>query len=108
MEKKVETRKAPAEKRIFLSNIPYEMNYEEVKDVFKSNSCPVLCCEMFKDRNQCNTGSAILEFDSSKAASNAIQIMNGYQCNGRKLVVKEDFMRNKRDEYGQIINKRFV
>ena len=108
--KKAETGKygKAAEKRLFLSNIPYHMNYEQVKDVFKSNGCPVLCCEMFKDRNQCNNGSAILEFESSEAASNAIQIMNGYQCFDRKLVVKEDFIRNKRDEFGQIITKRFV
>ena len=99
------TSTAPPEKRIFVSNLPYQMNYEDVKDLFRENNCLVSCVEIFRDQYNNSNGSAILEFNSSFEAEKAIEKMDGVECQGRKIVVKEDFIDNIRDQCGHLVKK---
>ena len=42
-------RKGPADKRIFISNLPYEMKWQEVKDLFRQEVGEVSYVELFYD-----------------------------------------------------------
>ena len=45
------TRKGPADKRIFVSNLPYEMKWQEVKDLFRQEVGEVSYVELFNDES---------------------------------------------------------
>ena len=44
------SRRAPEERRIFVSNIPYEMEWQEVKDLFRDNVGDVTYVKLFEGR----------------------------------------------------------
>ena len=82
------------------------MNFQDVKDLFKNNNFLVSCVEIFRDQYGKSNGTAMLEFNSSFEAKKAIEKMNGFECQGRAIVVKEDFIDNKRDHFGQLVKKK--
>ena len=100
------TSTAPPERRIFVSNLPYQMKFEDVKDFFRKNNCLVSCVEIFRDQYNNSNGCAMLEFNSNFEAEKAIEKMHGLECQGRAIVVKEDFIDNKRDQFGQLVKKK--
>merc|ERR1711936_1074914 len=95
------SRRAPPERRIFVSNIPFEMKWQEVKDLFRDNVGDVSYVELFNDENDKPRGCGILEFSTEDLAKNAVEKMHRYEYKGRKIVVKEDFD-TERDKYGRI------
>jgi RNA recognition motif-containing protein len=94
-------RRAPPERRIFVSNIPFEMKWQEVKDLFRDNVGDVSYVELFNDENEKPRGCGILEFATEEMAKNAVEKMHRHEYKGRKFVVKEDFD-TERDRYGRI------
>jgi len=99
------TRRAPPERRIFVSNIPFEMKWQEVKDLFRDNVGDVSYVELFSDENDKPRGCGILEFATEDLAKKAVEKMHRHEYKQRKLVVKEDFD-TERDKYGRIINSK--
>merc|ERR1712038_1862595 len=95
------SRRAPPERRIFVSNIPFEMKWQEVKDLFRDNVGDVSYVELFNDENDKPRGCGILEFSTEEMAKKAVDVMHRHEIKGRKMVVKEDFD-NERDKYGRI------
>jgi len=98
------TKKGPPERRIFVSNLPFEMKWQEVKDLFRKEVGEVSYVELFDDESGKPRGAGVMEFNSADMAKKAIDKMHRYDYKGRKIVVKEDFD-VERDKYGRIIGR---
>ncbi len=90
---------------MFVSNIPFEMKWQEVKDMFRDEVGEVQYVNMFNDENDKPRGCGILEFATAEVAKKAIEKMHKYDLKGRKLVVKEDTDQD-RDRCGRLITGR--
>ncbi len=98
-----DSKRAPPERRVFVSNIPYEMKWQEVKDMFRDEVGDVTYVQLFKDEDDKPRGCGVLEFASEELVKKAIEKMHRKELSGgRKLVVKEDFDTD-RDRYGRIV-----
>lgn len=91
-------------RRIYVSNIPYEYRWQDLKDLFRKEVGDVAFVELFNDENNKPRGCGIVEFDKVELVGKALEKMNRYELNGRNLVVKEDFG-NERDKYGRVLPK---
>lgn len=88
-------------KRVYVSNIPYEFRWQDLKDLFRRMVGNVEYVEMFTDENGKARGVGIVEFKDPDNVGKALEVMNRYDLNGRELVVKEDHG-EERDKYGRI------
>lgn len=95
-------RRATVERRIYISNIPYETRWQDVKDLFVKEVGEVTYVNLFKDERGKARGCGIIEFSTEDAARDAVDKMHRYKLNGREIVVKEDTDR-ERDRYGYIV-----
>lgn len=96
------TRRGPPERRVFISNLPFEMKWQEVKDLFRKEVGEVAYVELFDDENGKPRGAGVMEFNTVELTKHAIDKMHRYEFKGRKIVVKEDFDVD-RDKCGRII-----
>ncbi|XP_063709919.1 myelin expression factor 2 [Culicoides brevitarsis] len=92
-------------RRIYVSNIPYEFRWQDLKDLFRREVGDVSFVELFTDENNKPRGCGIVEFDKPDCVEKCLEKMNRYEINGRNLVVKEDYG-NERDKYGRVVPKR--
>ncbi|CAG9790878.1 unnamed protein product [Diatraea saccharalis] len=83
-------RERPEGRRLFVSNIPYEFRWTELKDLFKEKVGDVAYVELFNDENGKPRGCGVVEFTNSEAMKKALFVMHRYELNGRKLVLKEE------------------
>lgn len=88
-------------KRIYVSNIPYEFRWQDLKDLFRRVVGTVEFVELFKDESDKPRGCGIVEFKDPDSVQKALDKMNRYELNGREIVVKEDHG-EERDVYGRI------
>lgn len=88
--------------RIYISNVPYEFRWQELKDLFRTEVGDVEFVELFNGDNGKPRGCGIIEFKQPEQVQLAIEKMNKYDVNGRQLVVKDDYG-NERDKCGRII-----
>lgn len=88
-------------KRIYVSNIPYEFRWQDLKDLFRRVVGTVEFVEMFMDESGKARGCGIVEFKEAESVQKAMEKMNRYELNGREIVVKEDHG-EVRDKYGRI------
>lgn len=77
-------------RRLFVSNIPYEFRWSELKDLFKDKVGDVTFVELFHDENGKPRGCGVVEFASPEAVKKALVVLHRYELNGRKIVLKED------------------
>ncbi|CAK1542137.1 unnamed protein product [Leptosia nina] len=77
-------------KRLFVSNIPYEFRWTELKDLFKEKVGDVAYVELFNDENGKPRGCGVVEFSNTEAMKKALFVMHRYELNGRKLVLREE------------------
>jgi len=96
------TKRGPPEKRVFVSNLPFEMKWQEVKDLFRKEVGEVSYVELFDDESGKPRGAGVMEFNTIELTKKAIEKMHRYEFKGRKIVVKEDFD-VERDKCGRII-----
>lgn len=105
-------RKAAPDRRVFVSNIPYEFRWQDLKDLFRDEGClnllvlvnatfmfcwfrfnclvgEVAYVELFTDEKNKPRGCGIVEFDNADNVSLAIEKMHRFELKGRKLVVRE-------------------
>jgi RNA recognition motif-containing protein len=73
-----------------------------LKDLFRREVGDVTFVELFSDENGKPRGCGIVEFASSDHVQVALDKMSRYDCNGRNLVIKEDFG-TERDKYGRVV-----
>jgi len=96
------SRRGPTEKRVYVSNVPYETKWQEIKDLFKEKVGNVAFVELFNDEQGKPRGCGIVEFDTKEMAKQAVDVMDKYEIQGRKIVVKEDVDAD-RDRTGRIM-----
>ncbi|KAG5672658.1 hypothetical protein PVAND_002770 [Polypedilum vanderplanki] len=89
-------------RRIYVSNIAYEVRWQDLKDLFRREVGEVAFVELFNDESGKPRGCGIVEFVSADSVNAALDKMNRYELNGRSLVIKED-SGNDRDKYGYVI-----
>jgi RNA recognition motif-containing protein len=77
------------EKTCFISNIPYDVRWTDLKDLFRTRVGDVLYCEVF-ERDGKSLGVGTMEFRLVSDARRAIELMNQYEMGGRKLGVRLD------------------
>lgn len=88
--------------RIYVSNIPYEYRWQDLKDLCREVVGDVNFVELFNDESHKPRGCGIVEFKSNDSVAKSMEKLNRYEINGRQIVVKEDFG-DERDEFGRVI-----
>lgn len=88
--------------RIYVSNIPYEYRWQDLKDLFRREVGEVEFVELFADEQNKPRGCGICEFKSVESVPKALEKMNQHDLNGRQLVVKVDYG-TERDKYGRVV-----
>ncbi|CAG9830384.1 unnamed protein product [Diabrotica balteata] len=95
----------PSQNRVYVSNIPYEYRWQDIKDLFRSKIGDVTFVELFVDDNDKPRGSGIVEFNDSDLVGKCLELMQRYEVKGRKLVVKDD-QGITRDKFGAIVSNQ--
>ncbi|KAK0088863.1 hypothetical protein PV325_010460 [Microctonus aethiopoides] len=94
-----------SERRIYVSNIPYDFRWQDLKDLFRTEVGKVAHVELFTDENDKPRGCGIVEFEDAESVKIAVEKMHRFDIKGRKLVVKEDYD-VERDKYGRLQTSR--
>ncbi|XP_035484478.1 myelin expression factor 2 isoform X1 [Scophthalmus maximus] len=76
--------------RVFISNIPYDMKWQAIKDLMREKVGEVTYVELFKDAEGKSRGCGVVEFKDEEFVMKAILTMNKHELNGRPLNIKED------------------
>ncbi|XP_041082695.1 myelin expression factor 2-like isoform X2 [Polyodon spathula] len=76
--------------RVFISNIPYDMKWQAIKDLMREKVGEVTYVELFKDAEGKSRGCGVVEFKDEEFVKKAIDVMNKYDLSGRPLNIKED------------------
>jgi RNA recognition motif-containing protein len=82
-------------KKIFVGNLPYNLRGEDLRTIF-SEAGTVVTADVVLDREtRRSRGFGFVEFDSDDSAKKAIELFNGKEIDGRKLVVNESKPRER-------------
>ncbi|OPJ70559.1 myelin expression factor 2 isoform B [Patagioenas fasciata monilis] len=76
--------------RVFISNIPYDMKWQAIKDLMREKVGEVTYVELFKDAEGKSRGCGVVEFKDEDFVKKALETMNKYDLSGRPLNIKED------------------
>ncbi|CAF3509045.1 unnamed protein product [Adineta steineri] len=88
------------EKTVHVSNIPYDMRWTALKDLFRTEVGEVMYTEVF-ERDGKSLGCGSVEFRTIEEAKRAVEKMHQFEYGGRKLTVKldEEGFRTRRAKY---------
>ncbi|CAF5205726.1 unnamed protein product, partial [Rotaria magnacalcarata] len=75
------------EKTVHVSNIPYDMRWTALKDLFRTEVGEVMYTEVF-ERDGKSLGCGSVEFRTVEEAKRAVDKMHQFEYGGRKLAVK--------------------
>lgn len=76
-------------KKLYVGNVPFQTRDLELQELF-SEVGPVVSAKVIKDKMSGRSrGFAFVEMETESDAQNAISKFNGYDFNGRALVVSE-------------------
>ncbi|XP_037605563.1 myelin expression factor 2 isoform X5 [Sebastes umbrosus] len=89
-EKHVGEKKGSHRNRVFISNIPYDMKWQAIKDLMREKVGEVTYVELFKDGEGKSRGCGVVEFKDEEFVKKAIETMNKHDLSGRPLNIKED------------------
>ncbi|XP_047436254.1 myelin expression factor 2 isoform X2 [Mugil cephalus] len=76
--------------RVFISNIPYDMKWQAIKDLMREKVGEVTYVELFKDAEGKSRGCGVVEFKDEEFVKKAVSAMNKHDLSGRRLNIKED------------------
>ncbi|XP_036391370.1 myelin expression factor 2-like isoform X2 [Megalops cyprinoides] len=76
--------------RVFISNIPYDMKWQAIKDLMREKVGEVTYVELFKDAEGKSRGCGVVEFKDEEFVKKAMEVMSKHDLNGRPLNIKED------------------
>nr|XP_012619000.1 myelin expression factor 2 isoform X4 [Microcebus murinus] len=82
-------KKGPNRNRVFISNIPYDMKWQAIKDLMREKVGEVTYVELFKDAEGKSRGCGVVEFKDEEFVKKALETMNKYDLSGRPLNIKE-------------------
>ena len=91
-----------ASKRVYVANVPFDVKWNELKDLFRDKIGNVVYCQLFEDEQGRSRGCGLVEFTDAASAKKAIEILHRYEYRNREMVVKED-LDCERDRYGRLI-----
>lgn len=83
-------KKGQSRNRVFISNIPYDMKWQAIKDLMREKVGEVTYVELFKDAEGKSRGCGVVEFKDMEFVTKAIDVMNKHDLNGRPLNIKAD------------------
>ncbi|KAG4103593.1 hypothetical protein H8356DRAFT_1643200 [Neocallimastix lanati (nom. inval.)] len=75
---------------LYVGNLPYTYGWQELKDLFRSTKGEVVRADVFKDFQGRSKGYGIVQMKSVEDAIRAIEDLDGFEIEGRKLEVRED------------------
>ncbi|MBM4147994.1 MAG: RNA-binding protein [Lentisphaerae bacterium] len=85
---------------LYIGNVPFSSTEDDIKDLF-SQFGQVARCHLVIDRETNRSrGFAFVEMGSDDEARQAMEKLNGYDIDGRKLVVNEARPREERPRGG--------
>ncbi|XP_078540938.1 myelin expression factor 2 isoform X3 [Lissotriton helveticus] len=84
-------RKGQGRNRVFISNIPYDMKWQAIKDIMRDKVGEVTYVELFKDAEAKSRGCGVVEFKDAEFVKKAVEVMAKHDLSGRPLNIKEDF-----------------
>lgn len=96
----------PSTRQVCVANVPYNMTWQELKDLFREKVGDVNFVRLFEDEEGRSKGIGIVEFAQPNGVAKALEEMHRYEINGRRLVVKEDY-EVERDRQGRAIPGRY-
>ncbi|XP_077568721.1 myelin expression factor 2 [Stigmatopora nigra] len=76
--------------RVYISNIPYDMKWQAIKDLMRDKVGEVTYVELFKDAEGKSRGCGVVDFTDEEFVTKAVETMNHYDLNGRLLNIRED------------------
>uniref|UniRef100_A0A8C5PVQ6 Myelin expression factor 2 n=1 Tax=Leptobrachium leishanense TaxID=445787 RepID=A0A8C5PVQ6_9ANUR len=79
-------KKGQSRNRVFISNIPYDMKWQAIKDLMREKVGEVTYVELFKDAE----GKSRVSFKDMEFVSKALEVMTKHDLNGRPLNIKAD------------------
>lgn len=91
-----------ASRRVYVANIPFDVKWNELKDLFRDKIGNVTYCQLFEDEQGRSRGCGLVEFNDVASAQKAIEILHRYEFRNREMVVKED-LDCERDRCGRLI-----
>ncbi|XP_047219616.1 myelin expression factor 2 [Girardinichthys multiradiatus] len=83
-------KKSAHRNRVFISNIPYDMKWQAIKDLMRDKVGEVTYVELFKDAEGKSRGCGVVEFKDEEYVKKAVSTMNKHDLSGRPLNIKED------------------
>jgi len=92
-------------KRVILRNIPYELRWQELKDMFRKEIGDVSYVEVLETPSGKSKGVAVVEFKDSENAKKAIEEFHQKKLNDRAIIVREEREKD-RQEFMQSQNQR--
>jgi RNA recognition motif-containing protein len=75
--------------QLFVSNLPYSVGWQDLKDLFRSAG-NIVRADVQQTPDGRSKGSGIVLFENAEDAQSAIEKYNGYDWNGRTIEVRED------------------
>ena len=83
--------------RCFVENLSYETDWALLKDSFLDEGYPVVYCSVSTDQYTGESkGHGIVQFETVHAAKHAIEHMTGFELDGRRINVREDYQDKRR------------
>jgi RNA recognition motif-containing protein len=74
---------------IYLSNLPFELKWNELKDLLRQKAGESAFVEFLEDRDGKKKGCAILDFDNRAAALRCVETFHRMEIGGRNITAKE-------------------
>nr|KAG5695168.1 hypothetical protein BaRGS_030214 [Batillaria attramentaria] len=84
-----EREKSKSSTRVVVKNMPYELKWQDIKDLFRKEVGDVAYVEMIEGNDGKPRGMAVIEFKDKDSSRKAIETMHQYKVNDRYLVVNE-------------------
>ena len=73
--------------KILLKNLPYEVNWQKLKDIVKENcgGNQVMFADIIMNRTGKSAGFGSAEFKTKEEMENAVKKLDGFDVNGRNI-----------------------
>ena len=95
-------------KRVFISNIPKEVTWVELKDYVRQSFPNVAFANISVDmKSGQSKGCGLVQFSSPEEAEEAIEKLNGSTLNGAKLFVRRDVQERKVSKDQKVTSSRW-
>uniref|UniRef100_A0A914Z1B9 RRM domain-containing protein n=1 Tax=Panagrolaimus superbus TaxID=310955 RepID=A0A914Z1B9_9BILA len=78
-----------SDKMVYLSNLPFELKWNELKDLIRQKAGESAFVEFLEDRDGKPKGCAVLDFDNRAAAQRCVDAFHRMDIGGRSITAKE-------------------